>query len=442
MKNDIQMNLLEQLIYKLETRTAVIGIVGLGYVGLPLMLRYVDVGFKVIGIDIDADKVAKLNRGRSYIEHISSHAVEEACAKGFEATTDFARAAEPDAVIICVPTPLNAYREPDLSFVLNTTDALVPNMRPGQIMSLESTTYPGTTEEELKPRIESMGLKVGKDVFLVFSPEREDPGNANFETRTMPKVCGGVTPECLQAGIALYSPAIDTVVPVSSTRAAELTKLLENIYRSVNIGLVNEMKIIADKMDIDIHEVIRAAATKPFGFTAYYPGPGIGGHCIPIDPFYLTWKARQYGLHTRFIELAGEINSDMPHWVIGKVADALNDRGCCFKGSKVLVLGVAYKKNVGDTRESPSVELMEILRDKGVEVAYSDPHVPVFPKMREHHFDLHSVSLTAESIASYDLLLLATSHNAFDYDLIQKHAKLIVDTRGVYLNHFSNVIKA
>lgn len=442
MNENKQKNTLAQLVSKFEDRTAVIGIVGLGYVGLPLMLRYAGVGFKVLGIDIDADKVSKLNQGQSYIEHISAESIASACAKGFEATTDFTRASEPDALIICVPTPLNAYREPDLSFVLDTTDALVPYMRPGQIMSLESTTYPGTTDEELKPRLESRGFKIGEDVFLVFSPEREDPGNLNFETRTIPKICGGTTPACLQAGIALYSPAIDQVVPVSSTRAAELTKLLENIHRAVNIGLVNEMKIIADKMDIDIHEVIRAAATKPFGFTAYYPGPGLGGHCIPIDPFYLTWKARQYGLHTRFIELAGEINSDMPHWVIGKLSDALNDRARSIKGSSVLVLGIAYKKDVDDMRESPSVELMEILRDKGADIAYSDPHVPIFPKMREHHFDLKSVPLTAESIASYDVVLLATNHKAFDYDLIQKNAKLIIDTRGVYLNPQPNVVKA
>jgi UDP-N-acetyl-D-glucosamine dehydrogenase len=431
-----------ELIAKLENRTAVIGIVGLGYVGMPLMLRYVSVGFKVLGFDIDAAKVDKLNAGRSYIAHIPSRQVEKALIDGFEASTDFTRVAEADALIICVPTPLNAYREPDLSYVLGTTEALLPHMRPGQIVSLESTTYPGTTEEELQPRIESRGLTVGQDVFLVFSPEREDPGNPDFDTRTIPKVCGGVTPACLRAGIALYSPAIDRVVPVSSTRAAELTKLLENIHRAVNIGLVNEMKIIADKMEIDIHEVIRAAATKPFGFTAYYPGPGLGGHCIPIDPFYLTWKARQFGLHTRFIELAGEINSDMPHWVIGKLTEALNQRCRSIKGSRVLVLGIAYKKDVEDMRESPSVELMEILRDKGAEVDYSDPHVPVFPTMREHHFDLSSVALTAASIASYDVVLLATSHSAFDYDLIQNNAQLIVDTRGVYLSPLPNIVKA
>jgi len=433
---------LAQLIARFDNGSAVVGIVGLGYVGLPLSLRYAEAGYKVLGIDIDAAKVERLNRGASYIEHIDAACVAAANANGFEATTDFARAAEADALIICVPTPLNAYREPDLSFVLATADALLPHLRAGQIMSLESTTYPGTTDEELRPRLAARGFTVGDDFFLVFSPEREDPGNAHFATRTIPKVCGGDTPACLEAGIALYSPAIDVVVPVSSTRAAELTKLLENIHRAVNIGLVNEMKIIADKMRIDIHEVIRAAATKPFGFTAYYPGPGLGGHCIPIDPFYLTWKARQYGLHTRFIELAGEINSDMPHWVIGKLAGALNDRSRSVKGARVLVLGIAYKKDIEDMRESPSVELMEILRDMGALVAYSDPHVPVFPPMREHRFDLHSVALTPESIAAFDVVLLATSHSAFDYALIQEHAQLIVDTRGVYLEPLSNVVKA
>jgi UDP-N-acetyl-D-glucosamine dehydrogenase len=442
MRDDNKSIYLEQLMTKLQDRTAVIGIVGLGYVGLPLTLRYSEVGFKVLGIDIDAAKVTRLNQGGSYIEHIPAHTVTRARANGFEATSDLSRAAEADALIICVPTPLNAYREPDLSFVLGTVEALLPHVRPGQVVSLESTTYPGTTEEELKPRLESRGFTVGREVFLVFSPEREDPGNAHFQTRTIPKVCGGSTAACLEAGVALYSPAIDTVVPVSSTRAAELTKLLENIHRAVNIGLVNEMKIIADKMGIDIHEVIRAAATKPFGFTPYYPGPGLGGHCIPIDPFYLTWKARQYGLHTRFIELAGEINSDMPHWVIGKVTDALNQRGRSVMGSRVLVLGIAYKKDVADMRESPSVELMELLREKGAVVDYSDPHVPVFPRLREHSFELASVTLTPESVASYDLVLLATSHSAFDYSLIIEHAKLIVDTRGVFLERSPKVVKA
>jgi len=442
MRDENQSVHLEQLLARLSERTAIIGIVGLGYVGLPLALRYAAAGFRVLGIDIDADKVAQLNRGASYIAHIDNAQVESARGAGFVASSDFARALEADALIICVPTPLTAYREPDLSFVLGTVESLLPHMRPGQLLSLESTTYPGTTDEELRPRLEARGLRVGHDVFLVFSPEREDPGNPDFHTRTIPKVCGGSTESCLEAGLTLYRQAIDTVVPVSSTRAAELTKLLENIHRAVNIGLVNEMKIIADRMGIDIHEVIRAAATKPFGFTPYYPGPGLGGHCIPIDPFYLTWKARQYGVHTRFIELAGEINSDMPHWVIGKVADALNSRGRAVMGSRVLVLGIAYKKDVEDMRESPSVALMELLRARGATVEYSDPHVPVFPRMREHRFDLSSVRLTPAALASYDVVLLATGHSAFDYETIRQYANLIVDTRGIYPNRLPNVVQA
>jgi UDP-N-acetyl-D-glucosamine dehydrogenase len=430
------------LIQALQDKSAVIGIVGLGYVGLPLVLRYAEVGYKVIGFDIDRAKVDALSQGTSYIEHIPQSSVREANARGFEATTAFTRATEVDALILCVPTPLNKYREPDLSFVLDTTNALVPYVRPGQVVSLESTTYPGTTEEELLPRVESRGLTVGKDIFLVFSPEREDPGNPTFTTRTIPKVCGGHTTACLEVGLALYGQVIDRVVPVSSTRAAELTKLLENIHRAVNIGLVNEMKIVADKMGIDIHEVIRAAATKPFGFVPYYPGPGLGGHCIPIDPFYLTWKAREFGVHTRFIELAGEVNSSMPDYVVAKVTSALNTAKKAINGSRVLVLGIAYKKNVDDTRESPSVMLMEKLRDLGAEIAYSDPHVPVFPKMREHRFDLASIALTRDTLGSYDCVLLATDHDKFDYDLIKASAKLIVDSRGRYLTSATHIVKA
>ena len=432
----------QSAIGKFRDKTATIGIVGLGYVGLPLMLRYAETGFKVLGFDIDAEKVNKLNNGETYIEHIPAEKIAAASNSLFEATTDFSRIGEVEAVILCVPTPLNKYREPDMSFVIDTTDAVKPYLRAGQVLSLESTTYPGTTEEELLPRVEEGGLKVGENVFLVYSPEREDPGNPDFETRTIPKVIGGHTPACLEVGLALYQPAIDKVVPVSSTKAAELTKLLENIHRAVNIGLVNEMKIVADKMDIDIHEVIAAAATKPFGFVAYYPGPGLGGHCIPIDPFYLTWKAREYGVNTRFIELAGEVNSSMPEYVVNKTALALNDRQRSIKGSKVLVLGIAYKKNVDDMRESPSVEVMELLRGLGAEISYSDPHVPVFPKMREHKFDLKSVPLTAESIASYDCVVLTTDHDKFDYDLLKQHAKLIVDTRGKYSGKHDNIVKA
>ena len=430
------------LVEKLRDKTAIIGIVGLGYVGLPLMLRYTECGYRVLGLDVDDIKVKKLSNGETYIEHISSESIKAAVKQGFEATTDFSRATEADALILCVPTPLSKYREPDLSFVINTMDSLLPYLRSEQIVSLESTTYPGTTEEELLPRIESKGLKVGENIYLVFSPEREDPGNPVYKTQTIPKICGGVTKKCLEAGLALYEPVIDKVVPVSSTRAAEMTKLLENIHRAVNIGLVNEMKIVADKMDIDIHEVISAAATKPFGFTPYYPGPGLGGHCIPIDPFYLTWKAREYGLTTRFIELAGEVNTKMPEWVIGKTIDALNDRGKALKGSKVLVLGIAYKKNVDDMRESPAVELLKLLQQKGAIINYSDPHVPVFPKMRKYYFDLESIKITPETISDYDVVMLATDHAAFDYDLIKQHANLIVDTRGIYREPEHNVVKA
>ncbi|MGK8705339.1 UDP-N-acetyl-D-glucosamine 6-dehydrogenase [Metapseudomonas otitidis] len=427
---------------KFKEKGAIIGIVGLGYVGLPLMLRYSAIGYRVLGIDIDNTKVAKLNIGQSYIEHIPAGKIAQARDSGFEATTDFSRAAECDALILCVPTPLNKYREPDMSFVINTTDALKQYLRAGQVVSLESTTYPGTTEEELLPRVEEGGLKVGEDIFLVYSPEREDPGNPDFETSTIPKVIGGQTPACLEVGVALYEQAINRVVPVSSTKAAEMTKLLENIHRAVNIGLVNEMKIVADRMGIDIFEVVDAAATKPFGFTAYYPGPGLGGHCIPIDPFYLTWKAREYGLHTRFIELSGEVNRAMPEYVVGKLMDGLNDRGKALKGSRVLVLGIAYKKNVDDMRESPSVEIMELIEAKGGIVAYSDPHVPVFPKMREHHFELSSEVLTAENLASFDAVVLATDHTRFDYELIREHARLLVDSRGKYRAPESHIVKA
>ncbi len=326
--------------------------------------------------------------------------------------------------------------------MISTTEAIVPHLRKGQVVSLESTTYPGTTEEELRPRIEARDFKIGTDVFLVFSPEREDPSNPDYETKTIPKVCAGTTLACLEVGLALYGQAIAKVVPVSSTQAAEMTKLLENIHRAINIGLANEMKVVCDKMGIDIYKVIRAAATKPFGFVPYYPDPGLGGHCIPIDPFYLTWKAREYGVHTRFIELAGDINSAMPTWVIGKLTDALNERGKALRGSKVLVLGLAYKKNVDDPRESPSIELMEQLQHKGAVFAYSDPHIPVFPRMREHYFDLKSIDLTPESLAQFDGVLIATNHDALDYALIKKHAKLIIDTRGVYSESAAHITKA
>ena len=432
----------QDLINKLNNKTAVIGIVGLGYVGIPLALRYAEAGYKVIGFDIDPEKAEKIAAGKTYIKHIPDEDIKAATEKAFEATTDFTRAAEADALILCVPTPLDSHREPDLSFVIDTMDSLLPYLRKGQVVSLESTTYPGTTDEELKPRIESVGLTIGENTFLVYSPEREDPGNEHFNTQTIPKVCGGDTDACQQVGVALYSHVIDRVVPVSSTRAAEMTKLLENIHRAVNIGLVNEMKIVADKMGIDIYEVIDAAATKPFGFVPYYPGPGLGGHCIPIDPFYLTWKAREYGINTRFIELAGEVNSAMPEYVVSKVMQGLNGHRKSINGSRVLVLGIAYKKNVDDMRESPSVEIMEQMQHHGAIVEYSDPYVPVFPKMRRYSFDLASIDLTADTVAGYDCVVIATHHDAFDYDVIKQHANLIVDTRGVYRGESENIVHA
>jgi len=424
------MSLKDQLVKKFADRTAVIGIIGLGYVGLPLAIRYAQVGYTVLGFDTDPAKAEKIAAGRTYFQHIPDELVQMAVDGGFSATADFCRVGEVDALIICVPTPLKEHREPDISFVTNTMETIAPQLRPGQVVSLESTTYPGTTEEELRPRIEQAGFAIGTDCFLVYSPEREDPGNARFSTGNIPKVVSGSTPDCLEVGTALYSGVIDQVVPVSSTRVAELSKLLENIHRAVNIGLVNEMKMVADKMGIDIYEVIGAASTKPFGFVPYYPGPGLGGHCIPIDPFYLTWKAREYGVNTRFIELAGEVNSYMPKWVVGKITEALNSVARAVKGSRILVLGIAYKKNVDDIRESPSVEIMQQLRAQGALVEYCDPYFPEFPKMRNYDFALTSRELDAATLREFDCVVIGTDHDLFDYELIFRDSPLVVDTRG------------
>ena len=430
-----------ELIKKINKKSACIGIFGLGYVGLPLAIRYAEEDFKVIGFDVDKNKIKKLKKKQTYIDYIKSSTISNYVNKNLQVTTDFSLSKDVDALIICVPTPLKKNKKPDLSFVINTINKLQAYLRRGQILSLESTTYPGTTEEELMPRINKK-FKVGKDFFLVYSPEREDPGNLNFRTKNIPKVVGGITKDCLEVGKKLYNSVIDQIVPVSSAKAAEMTKLLENIHRAVNIGLVNEMKIVADKMKIDIHEVIRAASTKPFGFTPYYPGPGLGGHCIPIDPFYLTWKARQVGVDTHFIKLAGVINSSMPRWVINKTIKILKSKGRNLFNLRVLVLGIAFKKNVQDTRESPGVELIKLLKIKGCRVSYSDPYVLKFPKMRNYNFRLKSINLNQNSVRKFDLILLVTDHTKFDYSMIQKNAKLIIDTRGVYSSKYQNIFKA
>ena len=422
----------DKLIEKIGDHSAVVGIVGLGYVGLPLVLGFVDRGFRVIGLDIDEGKVKALQGGESYIEHIPGESIREAVEDGrLEPTSDFSEASRADALIMCVPTPLDDHNEPDLSFVVGTIKGLVPHLRVGQIVSLESTTYPGTTEEELRPRIEGTGLTVGEDLFLVYSPEREDPGNPNFSATIIPKVVGGTTANCARVGQALYQAVISQVVPVRSTQIAEFSKLLENIYRAVNIGLVNELKVAADQMGIDIWEVIEAASTKPFGFKAFYPGPGLGGHCIPIDPFYLTWKAREYGVHTRFIELAGEINNSMPQWVVQRTMEALNDRVKSVKGSRILLMGLAYKEDVDDMRESPAFDLMDQLVELGAEISYYDPHIPEIPPTREHArwTGTRSVTWHPETIAAYDCIVIATNHRTFDLEGLLEHADLVIDPR-------------
>jgi UDP-N-acetyl-D-glucosamine dehydrogenase len=418
---------------RIRTRDYTVGVIGLGYVGLPLMLRFGEVGFRVLGFDVDLAKTKQLNDGVSYISHIQSSRVAELVGAGrLEATVDLDRLDEPDALIICVPTPLTAQREPDLTFVIATADAIADAVRPGQLVCLESTTYPGTTEEIIVPRVTARGLKLGEQVFVAFSPEREDPGNDRYHTASIPKVVGGVTAMCRELAVALYAQAVERVVPVSSTRVAEAAKILENVYRSVNIALVNELKIAFDRMGIDIWEVIGAASTKPFGFQPFYPGPGLGGHCIPIDPFYLTWKAREYGVTTRFIELAGQINSAMPAYVIQHLTDALNMRSKPLRGSKILVLGVGYKKDTDDPRESPALEIIEMLLAKGAETDYSDPFFPRLPTGRRHAVDMESVPLTPETVARYDAVLLVADHTDFPYAVIHGAAQLIVDTRNAF----------
>jgi len=426
------MNLAE----KIRSKQAKIGVIGLGYVGLPLVIEFCKAGFSVTGFDIDDGKVALLKKGKSYIKHIDASRIvplvrtSRKGAPSFSPTSDFSRLAAMDCILVCVPTPLNKNREPDMTFVFNTTKSIARYLRKGQLIVLESTTYPGTTDEDMRSMLEGSGLKAGVDFYLAFSPEREDPNNPQFGTATIPKVVGGYTKACLSVATALYGQIMQRIVPVSSTRVAEATKLLENIYRSVNIALVNELKILFDRMDIDIWEVIEAAKTKPFGFQAFYPGPGLGGHCIPIDPFYLTWKAKEYDIATRFIELAGEINTNMPSYVVQKLMAALNEKEKCLNGSCILVLGVAYKPNVDDDRESPAFVIMELIEKGGASVDYHDPYVPKLKHTRKYSFDKSSVKLTPQNLKTYDAVVIVTNHASIDYKLVEKHARLIIDTRN------------
>jgi UDP-N-acetyl-D-glucosamine dehydrogenase len=422
----------EELAAKIAGKQARVGVIGLGYVGLPLALLFEERGFPVIGFDVDPRKKEALARGESYIRHIGKERVAAAFKRGrIEATTAFDRLAECDAIVVCVPTPLGPHREPDLSYVQKTAEEIAKRLRPGQLVVLESTTYPGTTREELLPRFEARGLQCGRDFFLAFSPEREDPGNRNFNTQTIPKVVGGIDKPSLEVAVALYSAAIQTVVPVSSPEVAEAAKILENVFRAVNIALANEMKVVLDQMGINVWEVIEAAKTKPFGFMPFYPGPGLGGHCIPLDPFYLTWKAAEHGTWARFIELAGEINTAMPAHVVERTARALNGHARSLKGSKVLVLGLSYKADIDDDRESPSFEIIERLRAAGAEVAYCDPYIPVAKAGREHDIGLASVPCTADEFARHDVLLVSTAHSDFKHAALYARAKLVVDTRNL-----------
>jgi UDP-N-acetyl-D-glucosamine dehydrogenase len=424
---------LKNLEDKIAKKEYLLGIVGLGYVGLPLSLTFLRKGISVLGFDLDPDKISKIHEGKSYIKHIPSDELAGFVKQEtFSGTTDFSRLKEPDVILLCVPTPLTEHREPDMQFIESTAHSITKELRPGQLIILESTTYPGTTVELLQPILERSGLKGGEDFALAYSPEREDPGNLKYNTAEIPKVVGGINEDSTRLACNFYSTALQTTVEVSSTQAAEMSKLLENIFRSVNIAMVNELKMLCHRMGIDIWEVIRASSTKPFGFMPFYPGPGLGGHCIPIDPFYLTSKAREYDFPTKFIELAGEINTEMPYYVIQRVMEALNLRKKSINGSRVLLLGMAYKKNVDDPRESPSFKLIEILREKGAEVIYNDPHIPKIPPVRKYSFSMDSTELTPEILAAVDCVLLATDHAAYDYQFILDHADLIIDTRNAF----------
>jgi UDP-N-acetyl-D-glucosamine dehydrogenase len=420
-----------RLLERIRRREAKVGVVGLGYVGLPLGMAFAEAGFPVLGVDVDRRKVEKLGRGESYIRYIPQDAVRKVTStRALTATTDFRRAAEQDCIILCVPTPLTRSREPDMSYIVRAGQSLAPSVRPNQLFVLESTTYPGTTEEVLKPLLEQSGLRAGVDFHLAFSPEREDPGNGKFNTRTIPKIVGGLTPECLEVTQALYSTAVEKIVPVSSTRVAEMAKLLENVFRCVNIALVNELKMLCDRMGLDVWEVIDAAATKPFGFMPFYPGPGLGGHCIPIDPFYLTWKAREFEFQTRFIELAGEVNVSMPYYVVQRTMEGLNRHHKSLNGSRVLVLGAAYKKDVDDLRESPSLRVISLLKERGADVQYHDPFTPRIQAQDGFAWEMESVPLTREALEGYDAVVIITDHSLIDYAWVVQHARLVIDTRN------------
>ena len=431
----------------IDKKKALIGVIGMGYVGLPLALELCRSGFRVLGFDTDNKKVTALNKGKSYISHISSEDI-GSFVRGefFSATSDFSRLGEADCITICVPTPLNDQKEPDIGYVARTCKEIAKTLRSGQLVILESTTYPTTTEELVVPLVsQDNNLVVGHDFFVAYSPEREDPGNRNYPIEKIPKVVGGVTPECSALASRMYSKIFQEVIRVSSPRVAEMTKLLENIFRSVNIALVNEMKILSERMDIDIWEVIEAASTKPFGFMPFYPGPGLGGHCIPIDPFYLSWKAREYDFRTRFIELAGEVNTSIPYHVLRRISEALNAKNKSIKDSRILILGVAYKPDVDDMRESPAIKIIDLLLNMGADISYNDPHIPKFPKLRKYKFDLKSVKLTPRFISSMDCVVIVTNHSAYDYDFVVKHSKIVIDTRNAtrdVIRGKSKVIKA